>query len=119
MKADPFDLGIWDGISVANYSDLSTWPVVPEADLQPYIDDALNEIEFIVGDAKTTQWGKVRASLGRTEPYALKFIEMCVRPTSMSVSHPHYVIQRKRGSSRSICHSFSSFINNAKLLGTA
>ncbi|KAF8203955.1 glycoside hydrolase [Pholiota molesta] len=75
LGAEPI-LGIWDGISIANYSDLSTWPIVPEANLQPYIDDALNEIEFIVGDAKTTQWGKVRASLGRTEPYALKFIEI-------------------------------------------
>lgn len=68
--------GVWDGISIANYSDLTTWPVVPEADLQPYIDDVLNELEFIVGDAKTTTGGKLRASLGRTEPYALKFIEM-------------------------------------------
>ncbi|KAJ7361013.1 glycoside hydrolase [Mycena albidolilacea] len=70
------DLGVWDGISIANYSDLSTWPVVPEADLQPYIDDVLNELEFIVGDATTTEGGKHRASLGRTEPYSLKFIEI-------------------------------------------
>ncbi|TFK42073.1 glycoside hydrolase [Crucibulum laeve] len=75
LGAEPI-LGVWDGISIANYSDLSTWPVVPEAELQPYIDDVLNEIEFIIGDAKTTKWGKVRASLGREEPYALKFIEI-------------------------------------------
>ncbi|KAJ7166516.1 glycoside hydrolase [Mycena crocata] len=75
LGAEPI-LGVWDGISIANYSDLSTWPVVLEADLQPYIDDVLNEIEFIVGDAKTTEGGKHRASLGRTEPYLLKFIEI-------------------------------------------
>ncbi|KAL0951925.1 hypothetical protein HGRIS_008579 [Hohenbuehelia grisea] len=75
LGAEPI-LGVWDGISIANYSDLSTWPIVPEDDLQPYIDDVLNEIEFIVGDAKSTKWGKVRASLGREEPYALKFIEI-------------------------------------------
>ncbi|KAJ7811769.1 glycoside hydrolase [Mycena olivaceomarginata] len=46
------------------------------ADLQPYIDDVLNELEFIVGDATTTEGGKHRASLGRTEPYSLKFIEI-------------------------------------------
>ncbi|KAJ7605069.1 glycoside hydrolase [Mycena polygramma] len=51
-------------------------PLFPEADLQPYIDDVLNELEFIVGDAKTTEGGKLRASLGRTEPYSLKFIEI-------------------------------------------
>lgn len=69
-------VGIWDGISIANYSDLTTWPIVPEEDLQPYIDDVLNELEFITGDPDTTQWGQVRASLGRTEPYELRFIEV-------------------------------------------
>ncbi|KAJ6604947.1 glycoside hydrolase superfamily [Mycena sp. CBHHK59/15] len=75
LGAEPI-LGVWDGISTANYSDLTTWSVVPESELQPYIDDVLNEIEFIVGDAKTTAGGKLRASLGRTEPYALKYIEI-------------------------------------------
>ncbi|KAG6812633.1 hypothetical protein H0H92_001716 [Tricholoma furcatifolium] len=50
--------------------------VIHQQDLQPYIDDALNEIEFIVGDAQTTTGGKLRASLGRTEPYSLKMIEV-------------------------------------------
>ncbi|KAK0209059.1 glycoside hydrolase [Desarmillaria ectypa] len=67
---------IWSGISTANYSDLATWPIVPEEDLQPFIDDALNEIEFIVGDAETSVWGQLRASLGRTEPYQLRLIEL-------------------------------------------
>lgn len=62
-------------MSTANYSDLADWPVVPEADLQPYVDDVLNEIEFITGNS-STKWGKVRASLGREEPYTLRFIEM-------------------------------------------
>ncbi|KAF7302852.1 hypothetical protein MKEN_01247400 [Mycena kentingensis (nom. inval.)] len=69
-------LGVWDGISIANYSELSTWPIVPEAELQPYIDDVLAELEFITGDAKSTEGGKLRASLGREEPYALRFIEI-------------------------------------------
>lgn len=71
-------MGVWDGISIANYSDLTTWPVVPEEDLQPYIDDVINEIDFITADAATNEMGKLRASLGREEPYALKFIEMSV-----------------------------------------
>lgn len=68
--------GIWSGISISNYSDLTTWPIVPQEDLQPFIDDALNEIEFIVGDAETSVWGQLRASLGRTEPYQLRLIEV-------------------------------------------
>ncbi|KAF5385088.1 hypothetical protein D9615_001064 [Tricholomella constricta] len=79
LEAEPI-LGIWAGISIANYSDFATWPVVPEQDLQPYIDDALEEIEFVIGDAKTTKGGKWRASLGRTEPYNLRLIEMCEFP---------------------------------------
>ncbi|KAF8899438.1 glycoside hydrolase [Infundibulicybe gibba] len=75
IGAEPI-LGVWSGISTANFSDPSTWPVVPEADLQPYIDDVLDEIEFVVGDSKTTKGGKLRASLGRTKPYALRFIEI-------------------------------------------
>ncbi|KAF7307530.1 Glycoside hydrolase [Mycena indigotica] len=75
LGAEPI-LGVWDGISTANYSELSTWSVVPEADLQPFIDDVLAELEFITGDAKSTKGGKLRASLGREEPYALKFIEI-------------------------------------------
>ncbi|KAK0233943.1 glycoside hydrolase [Armillaria fumosa] len=75
IGAEPI-LGIWSGISIANYSDLITWPIVPEEDLQPYIDDALNELEFIVGDAETSVWGQLRASLGRTEHYQLRLIEV-------------------------------------------
>ena len=44
LGAEPI-LGVWDGISPNNYSDLSTWNVIPEANLQPYIDDVLNEID--------------------------------------------------------------------------
>ncbi|PPQ73463.1 hypothetical protein CVT24_007554 [Panaeolus cyanescens] len=75
LGAEPI-LGVWAGISIANYSDLSTWPVVPQEDMEPYIQEAIDEIEFITGDAKTTKGGKLRASLGRQEPYALRFIEI-------------------------------------------
>ena len=40
---------------------------------QQYIQDALDLVEFCRGDASTT-WGKVRASLGHEEPFALKYI---------------------------------------------
>lgn len=47
--------------------------VVPLADLYPYIQDALDLIEFANG-ATTTTWGKLRASMGHPEPFNLKFI---------------------------------------------
>ncbi|MDO4159677.1 MAG: alpha-L-arabinofuranosidase C-terminal domain-containing protein [Prevotellaceae bacterium] len=46
---------------------------VPLDSLQPYIDDALDLIEFANG-ATTTKWGKVRADMGHPEPFNLKMI---------------------------------------------
>lgn len=42
-------------------------------DLQPYIQDALDLIEFANGPVSST-WGSVRASMGHPEPFGLKFI---------------------------------------------
>ena len=43
------------------------------ANLQPYIDDALDLIEFANGDV-STRWGKVRADMGHPKPFGLKQI---------------------------------------------
>ena len=42
-------------------------------DLGPYIQDALDLVEFANGDV-TTKWGKVRADMGHPEPFNLKFL---------------------------------------------
>ena len=42
-------------------------------ELRPYIQDALDLIEFANGPATST-WGKVRADMGHPEPFNLKFI---------------------------------------------
>ena len=46
---------------------------VAVADLKPYIDDALDLIEFANGDVTTT-WGKLRADMGHPAPFNLKQI---------------------------------------------
>ncbi|EGK02511.1 hypothetical protein HMPREF9455_01379 [Dysgonomonas gadei ATCC BAA-286] len=46
---------------------------VPVSDLAPYIQDALDLIEFANGPVTST-WGKVRADMGHPEPFNLKFI---------------------------------------------
>ncbi|MFV0591585.1 MAG: alpha-L-arabinofuranosidase C-terminal domain-containing protein [Draconibacterium sp.] len=46
---------------------------VAVGDLQPYIDDAVDLIEFANGSA-TSEWGKVRAEMGHPEPFKLKYI---------------------------------------------
>ncbi|ELU40326.1 hypothetical protein AG1IA_05654 [Rhizoctonia solani AG-1 IA] len=48
------------GLSIGDYADLSTFPVVPEAEIQPYVQEVINEIHFITGDAKTNEWAKLR-----------------------------------------------------------
>ncbi|MDU1893006.1 MAG: alpha-L-arabinofuranosidase C-terminal domain-containing protein [Dysgonomonas sp.] len=42
-------------------------------DLQPYIDDALDLIEFANG-SPMSEWGKIRAEMGHPEPFNLKMI---------------------------------------------
>lgn len=47
--------------------------VVPVDDLDPYVQDALDLIEFANGDA-STKWGKVRADMGHAAPFNLKMM---------------------------------------------
>jgi len=44
--------------------------------LRPYVDDALDEIEFVIGDATNTKWGAVRAKLGHPAPFPLTYVEI-------------------------------------------
>ncbi|MBW5448253.1 hypothetical protein GE107_19590 [Cohnella sp. CFH 77786] len=47
---------------------------VPMDQLQPYIDDALDLIEYANGDPESTEWGALRAKNGHPEPYHLKYL---------------------------------------------
>jgi len=47
--------------------------IVPIEELQPWIDDALNLIEFANGDS-TTPWGAIRSKLGHPEPFGMTYI---------------------------------------------
>jgi len=51
----------------------NTGELVPMDELDPYVQDALDLIEFANGNA-TTAWGKVRADMGHPEPFNLKYI---------------------------------------------
>lgn len=51
----------------------NTAEVVPIDQLDPYVQDALDLIEFANGDA-TTQWGKVRTEMGHPAPFNLKMM---------------------------------------------
>ena len=43
--------------------------------LQPFVDEALDEIEYVIGD-QTTKWGAVRARDGHPAPFPLSYIEI-------------------------------------------
>ena len=51
----------------------NTAELVPMDQLDPYVQDAIDLIEFANGDV-STQWGKVRASLGHPKPFNVKFL---------------------------------------------
>ena len=51
----------------------NTGELVAMEDLEPYIQDALDLIEFANADT-TTRWGKLRASMGHPEPFGLKML---------------------------------------------
>ena len=43
--------------------------------LRPFVQDALDEIEFVTGDT-STKWGAVRAKLGHPKPFPLHYVEI-------------------------------------------
>lgn len=51
----------------------NTGELVPLDELDPYVQDALDLIEFANGDS-STNWGKLRAEMGHPEPFNMKYI---------------------------------------------
>jgi alpha-N-arabinofuranosidase len=69
------DLHIQPVLAVyAGYS-LKGEHVNPGPDLVPYVNDALDEIEYVTGDT-STKWGAERAKDGHPQPFALKYVEI-------------------------------------------
>lgn len=49
--------------------------VNPGADLEPYVQDALDELEFVTGSADT-RWGAERVKDGHAAPFKLNYVEI-------------------------------------------
>ncbi len=45
-------------------------------ELDPYVQEALEEIEYLTGDAATTKWGAQRARDGHPAPFPLHYVEV-------------------------------------------
>jgi len=68
LKIEPV-LAVYAGYSMAQEH------VEPGPDLDPYIQDALEEIEYVMGDS-STKWGAERAKDGHPSPFPLHYVEI-------------------------------------------
>ncbi len=68
LKMQPL-LAVYGGYS------LSGQVVKPGPDLEPYVQEALEEIEYVTGGADT-KWGAVRAKDGHPAPFTLQYVEV-------------------------------------------
>jgi len=68
LKIDPL-LAVYAGYSLKGAF------VPPGPGLQPYVEDALDEIQFVTGDS-STKWGAIRTKLGHPAPFPLKYVEI-------------------------------------------
>jgi len=68
MKAEPV-LAVYAGYSLRGVH------VNPGADLEPYVQEALEEIEYVAGDTSTL-WGARRAKDGHPKPFKFTYVEI-------------------------------------------
>jgi alpha-N-arabinofuranosidase len=68
MNAEPV-LAVYAGYSLKGAH------VEPGPDLEPYVQDALDEIEYVSGPA-TSKWGAMRAKAGHPAPFKLTYVEV-------------------------------------------
>ncbi|KAJ7098379.1 arabinofuranosidase [Mycena epipterygia] len=68
MEMEPF-MAVWDGYSLGGTA-------VTGAALEPFIAEAIEQINFVIGDPATNEAAALRASLGRPEPFALTYVEI-------------------------------------------
>jgi alpha-N-arabinofuranosidase len=70
LNAQPV-LAVYAGFSLPPKADL----IKPGADLEPYVQDALDEIEYVTSDP-STPWGARRAADGHRAPFKLTYVEI-------------------------------------------
>ncbi|KAH7911175.1 glycoside hydrolase family 51 protein [Hygrophoropsis aurantiaca] len=68
MEMEPI-MAVWAGYSLDGES-------LPEDELWPYIQQAIDQINFVIGDPAQSEAAALRASLGRPEPFPLTYVEI-------------------------------------------
>ncbi len=71
LKMEPV-LAVFAGLTLDRQNQK---PVPAGPELQPYVQEALDEIEYVIGDTKTP-WGARRAKDGHRDPFPLNYVEI-------------------------------------------
>jgi len=74
MGAEPV-LAVYAGFSLPSDAHRSGITIKPGPNLAPYVQEALDEIEYVTG-AVTTTWGARRAADGHPVPFPLHYVEI-------------------------------------------
>ena len=86
---------------------------VPMEEMDDFIQDILDLIEWANGDAKTTKWGRVRAEAGHPKPFNLKYIgignEDLISETFTERFNMIYDVIRERHPEITICGTVGPF----------
>ncbi|KAI5845036.1 glycoside hydrolase family 51 protein [Morchella snyderi] len=67
MNLEPI-LDVWAGYYLSG-------PIIPQDELEFYVQDVLNELEFLMGSIDTL-YGSLRAQLGHPKPWVINYIEV-------------------------------------------
>lgn len=74
LKMEPL-LAVYAGYSLNQYRNPNPERVLPGPALRPFVQDALDEIEYLTGGPQT-KWGALRIKNGHPEPLRLQYIEV-------------------------------------------
>jgi alpha-N-arabinofuranosidase len=74
IGAEPV-LAVYAGYSLPTKSHKSGTTLKAGADLQPFVDEAIEEIEYATGDVQT-KWGARRAADGHPAPFHIEYVEI-------------------------------------------
>ncbi|KAI3613233.1 alpha-l-arabinofuranosidase a [Moniliophthora roreri] len=65
-------MAVWAGLALSGGSGSS----VPEDQLGPYVQEAIDQINFVIGDPAKSSAAALRAQLGHPEPFKLQYVEI-------------------------------------------
>ncbi|KAI0694224.1 glycoside hydrolase family 51 protein [Cytidiella melzeri] len=75
-------MAVWSGYALGGTQ-------IAEVDLAPYIQQAKDQINFVIGNPATSAPAALRASLGHPEPFTLKYVEIGNEDFFAATTYPY------------------------------